>query len=63
MGPSLPGSRQRSRSPFLACAVSPTIGTRLITHLLLLRREPVHRRPAEVDAGGLLEGMGDGEQF
>src|SRR5262249_59183711 len=47
MCPSMPASEQRSRSPLLACAVSPTIGTWLITHLFFLRRELVHRRPAE----------------
>src|SRR5262249_13497889 len=52
-----------SRTPFIACAVSPTIGTWLITPLFFLRRELVHRRPAEVDAGRLLEGVGDREQF
>src|SRR5262245_7266976 len=63
MGPSMPASEQRQRSPFNACAVSPTIGTRLITHLMFLRRKLIHRRPAEVDAGRLLEGVGDREQF
>ena len=62
MCPSMPASKQRSRSPFIACAVSPTIGIWLLTHLFFLRRELVHRRPAEVDAGRLLEGVGDRER-
>src|SRR5262249_3765596 len=63
MWPSMPAPKQRPRSPLIASAVGPTIGTWPITHLFFLRRELVHRRPPEVDAGRLLEGVGDREQF